>query len=353
LRAQIVDHRDGSLDEVPETALVTLGRNGSRRASATPILSSTRQASAGIACGTECEEGLPHGMEVSGGTGDLSFTNTASVSLSSTSRTFNVLNTTTFANGFSSNSGSIIKTGAGTLIFTGASTYGGGTTINAGTLQLGNGLSSGSLNATSTITNNGTLVFNRNNTANQGVAFGAVIAGSGNVIQDGSGTLVLNGVNTYSGGTTLNTGTLTIANTAAAGSGTITQTNGTSLLKIDTTGTIANAMSVYNVLANKTVTLSGGITVNNAVLDVASGETLTISNTVNGTGGLTKNGTGTFDHIAFAGTDAPGMAKHFASKNVPFRERTVPSLNLHQIFLDDPSGVVIELNYPAGEPVAA
>jgi|GEM_PF-2925688 len=64
LRAQIVDHRDGSLHEVPETALVTLGRNGSRRASATPILSSTRQASAGIACGTECEEGIPHGMEV-------------------------------------------------------------------------------------------------------------------------------------------------------------------------------------------------------------------------------------------------------------------------------------------------
>ena len=40
-------------------------------------------------------------------------------------------------------------------------------------------------------------------------------------------------------------------------------------------------------------TLSGGITVNNAVFDVASGETLTISNTINGTGGVTKNGTGT------------------------------------------------------------
>jgi hypothetical protein len=31
---------------------------------------------------------------------------------------------------------------------------------------------------------------------------------------------------------------------------------------------------------------------------------------------------------------------------VPYRERTVPDLNLHQVFLDDPSGVVIELNYP-------
>jgi hypothetical protein len=38
---------------------------------------------------------------------------------------------------------------------------------------------------------------------------------------------------------------------------------------------------------------------------------------------------------------------------VPFRERNVPSLNLFQIFLDDPSGVVIELNYPGDEAAAA
>jgi catechol 2,3-dioxygenase-like lactoylglutathione lyase family enzyme len=66
-----------------------------------------------------------------------------------------------------------------------------------------------------------------------------------------------------------------------------------------------------------------------------------------------KNGTGTFDHIAFVGTDAKGMAKHFAAIKVPFRERNVPSLNLFQIFLDDPSGVVIELNYPGDEAAAA
>jgi len=47
------------------------------------------------------------------------------------------------------------------------------------------------------------------------------------------------------------------------------------------------------------------------------------------------------------------MVAHLKKASVPFRERTVPDLNLHQVFLDDPSGVVIELNYPADEKVAA
>jgi hypothetical protein len=34
---------------------------------------------------------------------------------------------------------------------------------------------------------------------------------------------------------------------------------------------------------------------------------------------------------------------------VPVRERTVPVLGLHQVFLDDPNGIVIELNFPSHE----
>lgn len=66
-----------------------------------------------------------------------------------------------------------------------------------------------------------------------------------------------------------------------------------------------------------------------------------------------KGGTGTFDHIAFTATDVAGMVSRLKKKAVPFRERAVPDLNLHQVFLDDPSGVVIELNYPANEQAAA
>jgi autotransporter-associated beta strand protein len=84
-----------------------------------------------------------------------------------------------------------------------------------------------------------------------------------------------------------------IGHANAAGSGDITQSSASSLLKIDTTGTITNAMSVYNVLASQSATLSGAITVNNATWDIDSGDTLTISGAVSGNGGVTKTGGGT------------------------------------------------------------
>ena len=64
------------------------------------------------------------------------------------------------------------------------------------------------------------------------------------------------------------------------------------------------------------------------------------------------SGTGCIDHVAFFATGLRQQIKVLTTLKVPFRERTVPSLNLHQIFLDDPTGVVIELNYPAEEKIA-
>ena len=61
------------------------------------------------------------------------------------------------------------------------------------------------------------------------------------------------------------------------------------------------------------------------------------------------NGTGSVDHIAFTATDLTSMRKTLKGRGVEYRERTVPSLGLHQVFLTDPSGVTIELNYPAAE----
>ena len=57
-------------------------------------------------------------------------------------------------------------------------------------------------------------------------------------------------------------------------------------------------------------------------------------------------GTGTIDHVAFVAEDVDGMRAHFRAHGAEVRERTVPSLNLHQMFLDDPNGVTIELNFP-------
>ena len=57
-------------------------------------------------------------------------------------------------------------------------------------------------------------------------------------------------------------------------------------------------------------------------------------------------GTGTIDHIAFTGRDVEGMRARFREAGVTYRDRTVPSLNLEQVFLEDPNGVTIELNFP-------
>jgi catechol 2,3-dioxygenase-like lactoylglutathione lyase family enzyme len=60
-------------------------------------------------------------------------------------------------------------------------------------------------------------------------------------------------------------------------------------------------------------------------------------------------GSGAIDHIAFYAKGLPAMLAHLQRLQLTFRERTVPSLGLHQLFLDDPNGLVIELNYPAHE----
>jgi catechol 2,3-dioxygenase-like lactoylglutathione lyase family enzyme len=62
-----------------------------------------------------------------------------------------------------------------------------------------------------------------------------------------------------------------------------------------------------------------------------------------------KDGTGTLDHIAFLATGRDELVARCAQHGVVIRERTVPSLGLHQVFMEDPSGVTIELNYPASE----
>lgn len=60
-------------------------------------------------------------------------------------------------------------------------------------------------------------------------------------------------------------------------------------------------------------------------------------------------GSGAVDHIALMTTGLETMLAHLKTLGVPCRERTVPAIGLHQLFLDDPSGLVIELNYPAQE----
>lgn len=119
--------------------------------------------------------------------------------------------TTTSLDGAITGAGAVMKNNGGVLILSANNTYSGGTTINAGTLQLGNGSTAGSI--TGNIVNNGELAVNRSNTLTQS----GVISGSGSFQQNGTGTTILTADNTYTGGTTINAGTLQLGNGGASG----------------------------------------------------------------------------------------------------------------------------------------
>ena len=65
-----------------------------------------------------------------------------------------------------------------------------------------------------------------------------------------------------------------------------------------------------------------------------------------GGGTRTHEDTGPIDHIAFNANDLKGMQKRFADLGVETREQAVEGL--HQIFLKDPNGITVELNFQTG-----
>jgi len=195
-------------------------------------LAATRDANLGDASG---------GLILDGGTlqvAGAAFTTTArAVTLGAAGGGFDIAdagNTFTLAQGLSGR-GALVKTGAGTLVLAGASTYTGGTTISAGTLRVGNGGTAGSI--VGDVVDDGALVFSRGDT----VVFGGTISGAGSLTQTGSGTLVLNGVNRQTGGTTVQAGTLVVGDDThadAALGGTVTVAAGATLGGIGTLGAL-------------------------------------------------------------------------------------------------------------------
>lgn len=176
--------------------------------------------------------------------------------------------------------GSFVKSGTGSVTITNANTYTGATNINAGTLQLGNGTSNGSISSTSSVTNNGTLAYNlaADQTANY------PISGSGIVTKTGTGVLTLSGANTYSGGSTLNSGVINLIGNGTLGTGQIALAAGTTL-KIDKNLAVANTVTGSGAIVNTgslTNTgdfsgFSGTFTHNSSVVSVAFNSASTTS----------------------------------------------------------------------------
>ena len=171
----------------------------------------------------------------------------------------------TLGSNLTSSGGTFAKLGLGTLILTGANTYAGGTTISAGTLQMG---SVGALGAnTGNLTDNGVLDLNGHS-----LTAGA-LGGSGTITSSAAGNLTLT-----TGGTSSTTFSGVLLNGSA-----------TSLaLAMNSTGTLSMAAASGS-------TYSGGTTINNGTIYIGPGTTLATNTvfTTLGTGTVTVNSGGT------------------------------------------------------------
>lgn len=61
--------------------------------------------------------------------------------------------------------------------------------------------------------------------------------------------------------------------------------------------------------------------------------------------GAAGKDTGPFDHVAFHGADFDAMRARLVDANIEFRERIVPGGALKQLFVPDPEGVLVEINF--------
>lgn len=59
--------------------------------------------------------------------------------------------------------------------------------------------------------------------------------------------------------------------------------------------------------------------------------------------------TGGIDHVAFSATGLAQTRARLDQHGVAYREQTVPLLGLHQLFVTDPAGIRVELNFAASE----
>jgi filamentous hemagglutinin family protein len=120
------------------------------------------------------------------------------------------------------NHGSVSKTGAGLAELTGSNSYSGGTTISAGTLQIGSAgtLGTGSYAGNISIASGATLEYS----SSAAQTLSGAISGAGAVTKDtsSSSTLTLSGANAYTGATNVSAGTASLSGSWNVGAGTAT-----------------------------------------------------------------------------------------------------------------------------------
>jgi outer membrane autotransporter protein len=246
---------------------------------------------------------------------------------------------TTFS-GMISGTGALVKTGTGTLTLSGSNRYSGGTQIDGGMLSASVDENLGDAHGALDI-NGGTFQVTGsafNNTARP-VTFGAAgatidvaqqfvsvqmdgaIDGSGSLIKTGAGTLTLNGVNTYTGTTTVSDGALVIGDEThpnASIAGGLTVADGATLGGEGTLGssvTIADGATLAPGNSPGTLTINGNLTLSPGSnlsfdfgqADVAGGR---LNDLVNVSGDLVLDGTLTTS-VPAGGFFGPGVYRLF------------------------------------------
>jgi len=186
-------------------------------------------------------------------------------------------------------SASLTKQGAGKWILSGNNTYTGNTTISQGTLQLGNGGSTGSFNGNATIASGATLAFARSDS----YTHAGGISGNGSVVIAGAGTTIFTGAKTYTGTTTVSAGTLAVNGSVA---GAMTVASGATL---QGNGTISGNTTVSGNL--KPGNSPGLLTFANS-LTLESSSATTMEITGNGTRGVAYDAVDVGSALTYGGT---------------------------------------------------
>ncbi|MCS6319724.1 MAG: autotransporter-associated beta strand repeat-containing protein, partial [Nitrospira sp.] len=206
----------------------------------------------------------------------------------------------------------MVKQGTGTLTLTGANSYAGTTTVEAGMLRNGAtnvvpqfsavSVASGATWDLNSYNNtvgavagagniplgSGTLTTGGLNTS---TSFSGVVSGTGGVSKSGTGTWTLSGANSYSGATTVSGGTLTSGATGSLpDASAVTLNSGTTLNLNSFTETVGSLSG------------AGDITLGSAALTSSgNGTNTTYSGVISGTGSLIKAGSGT---LTLTGTNS-------------------------------------------------